>query len=70
MRDVLLQILAAIKALAPAESTPEEPAAEETTTEESVPEESVPEVTETVNPAKIAEETVINTTTKKRSVSK
>ena len=65
MRDVLLQILAAIKALAPAESTPEEPAAEETTTEE-----SVPEVTETVNPAKIAEETVINTTTKKRSVSK
>ena len=55
MRDVLLQILAAIKALAPAETTPEE---------------TTPEVTESVNPAKIAEETVINTTTKKRSVSK
>lgn len=60
MRDVLLQILEAIKALAPAEPTPEEPAAEETE----------PEVTESVNPAKIAEEPVIKTTTKKRSVSK
>lgn len=60
MRDVLLQILEAIKALGPAESTPEEPAAEETT----------PEVTESVNPAKIAEEPITKTTVKKRSVTK
>ena len=65
MRDVLLQILEAIKALGPAEPTPEEPAAEETD-----PGESEPEVTESVNPAKIAEEPVTETTTKKRSVSK
>lgn len=50
MRDILLQILEAIKAMSPAETTPE--------------------VTESVNPAKIAEEPVIETTTKKRSVSK
>lgn len=55
MRDILLQILEAIKALGPAESTPEE---------------TTPEVTESVNPAKIAEESVIKTTTKKRSVTK
>ena len=65
MRDVLLQILEAIKALAPAEPAPEEPAEEETE-----PGESEPEVTYSVNPAKIAEEPVIKTTTKKRSVSK
>ena len=50
MRDILLLILEAIKALAPAEPTQE--------------------VTESVNPAKIAEELNTKTTVKKRSVSK
>lgn len=55
MRDILIQILGAIKALAPAESTPAE---------------TTPEVTESRNSAKIAEEPTIQTTVKKRSVSK
>lgn len=70
MRDVLLQILEAIKALAPAETTPAETTPEEPAAEEPAAVETIPEVTETRNSATIAEEPIIRTTTKKRSVSK